>query len=87
MGLLQREEMFGAPVAPQTFSDDIATGFDAVVFHGGERLRIAFTVQDAIEDGLAGDAGQITDDVVELNVHLREGLVLMADATSRAAHE
>ena len=87
MSLFEGEEVFGAPVAAQAFGDDVAAGFDAMVLQGGELLRIAFTVEDGLEDRLAGHAGEIADDVLELDVHLREGLVQVADAAAGGAHE
>ena len=87
VGLLQREEVFHPPVAPQTFRDDIAAGFDAMILERGERLRIAFAFEDGLQDGLAGDTGQVADDVLELHVHLRERLVQVAHATAGPAHQ
>ena len=74
-GLLDDEEVFGTPVALQTTSNCVAAGLDAVIFQGGELLRIAFAGQEGVEDGQAGDAGQVADDVVNLQVHLGEGFL------------
>ncbi len=87
VGLLQGEEMFGPPVTVQTFGDDLAAGLEAMVFQGRQLLGIAFAGEEGRQDGLAGDAGQVADDVVELEVHLGEGLVQMAHAAAGPAHQ
>jgi hypothetical protein len=40
--LPEREEMFSPPVAPQALGEDIAAGFDAMIFQRRQLLRIAF---------------------------------------------
>ena len=78
-GLLDDEEMFGAPVTVEAAGDGVAAGLDAMIFEGGELLRIALAGEDGLEDGQAGDAGQIADDVVDLEVHLGEGFLQVLD--------
>ena len=72
-GLLDDEEVFVAPVTAQAAGQGVAAGFDAMVFERGELLRVTL----AGEDGQTGDAGQVADDVVDLEVHLGEGLLQM----------
>ena len=85
--LAQGEEVLLPPVAPQAFGDDFARGFDAMVLQTGQRHRIAFPREDRFEDGQARDAGEVADDVLELDVHLRERLVQMVHALGRALHQ
>jgi hypothetical protein len=79
--------MLWAPVAVEAFGEDIARGFDAVVLEGGEGLGVAFTIEDGGEDGLAGDPGEVADDMVELNVHLCERFLEVVDAAACSANE
>ena len=78
-GLLHDEEVFGPPIPLKTASDQVAGSFDAMIFESGQLLRVAFASEDGVEDGQAGDTGQVTDDVVDLKVHLGEGLLEMLD--------
>jgi hypothetical protein len=85
--LAQGEQMFLSPIAQQAFGNDIARGFDAMILQPGQRLRIAFTAEDGLEDGQPGDASDIADDVLQLNVHLREGFVQVVHATGCSVQE
>ena len=86
-GLLNDEEMFGAPVAVQTAGDHVAAGLDAMILQCGQLLRIAFASEDGVEDGQAGDAGQVADDVVDLQVHLGEGFLEVLDVAAGVTEE
>ena len=74
-GLPDHEEMFVTPVTVEAASQSVPAGFDAMIFEGGELLRVALTGQDGIENSQAGDAGQVADDVMDLEVHLGEGFL------------
>jgi hypothetical protein len=87
VGLAEGEEMFGEPVAVETARDDISGSFDVWVFEGGQGEGIALAGEDGLKDGLAGDAGEIADDVVELNIHLGERLVEEADLIGGTTEE
>jgi len=86
-GLLDDEEVFGAPVTVEAAGNGIATGLDAMIFEGGELLGIALAGEDRFEDGQAGDAGEITDDIVDLEIHLGERLLNMLDMTPGITRE
>lgn len=77
--LAQGKEMLGSPVALEAAGDGVSGSLDAMIFEGGQLERIALARQDGLEDGQSGDARQITDDMLKLNVHLGEGLVHEAD--------
>ena len=87
VGLAEGEEMFWEPVAVETASDDIFGSFDVGIFEGGQGEGIALAGEDGLQDGLAGDAGEIADDVVELNIHLGERLVEEADLVGGTTEE
>ena len=86
-GLLNDEEMLGVPVTVQAAGNRVAAGLDAMIFQGGELLRIAFAGEDGVEDGQAGDAGQVTDDVMDLEVHLGEGFLEVLHVTASVTDE
>jgi hypothetical protein len=48
---------------------------DVRVAQFGQRQRVAFTSQDRVDNGAALGARQIVDDVMKLQVHLRERLL------------
>ena len=87
VGLAEGEEMFGEPVAVEAAGDDIFGSFDAWILERGQGERIALPGEDGLEDGLAGDAGEIADDVVELNIHLGERLLEEADLIGGTTEE
>jgi len=74
-GLTEAEEMFGAPVADQGLGDLVAGTFNLVLFECGQLVGVALAGENGLEDGQAGDAGDIADDVVQGEVHLLEGLL------------
>ena len=86
-GLLEDKEQFGAPIALEGAGDQIAGSFDAMVFEGGQLLGIALAGEDGIEDGQAGDAGQVADDVMDLDIHLGEGFLEVLDVGGGVADQ
>ena len=51
--LPQGEEVFGAPVAAQTFGERVAVGANASVLEFGQDHRIAFTGRGSLAGGTA----------------------------------
>jgi len=86
-GLLEDKEQFWTPVALEGAGDEVAGGFNAMVFEGGELLWVTLAGQDGIEDGQAGDTGQIADDVVDLEIHLGQGLLKVLDVGGSVADQ
>lgn len=74
-GLAQGEEMFGAVVADQGFFDGGIGCLDTMVFELNQLFWAAFAGQNRVEHGLPGGSDDIADDVVQLQVHLRERLL------------
>ena len=73
--LAQGKEMFWTPIALETAGDGVGGGFDAMILEGGQLAGIALALQNGLDNGQSGDTGQVADDVLELNVHLGQGLV------------
>lgn len=73
--LLEREQMFGSPMALQGLGDLIDAGTDAHVLHRGQHPAIALARDDGAQDLLSGLARDVVNDVGELGVHLRERLL------------
>ena len=73
--LLEREQVFGAPVPLQAFGDFINAGADTSIFHRAQDVTITFASHDCTQNFLASLARDVGDDVGQLNVHLRERLL------------
>jgi hypothetical protein len=58
--------MLLAVVALQRFPDRLGVRFDPTIPQIGERFRVAFTQEDRVEDAQPGLAGEIAEDVMEL---------------------
>ncbi len=86
-GLAQGEEVFAAIVAEKGFFDGGIGGLDAVVFECNELFWATFAGKDGIEDGQAGGADDVADDVVQLEVHLGENLLDVLDVFAGKAHK
>ena len=75
-GLLQAKEMLRAVVAYQTLGHDLAAGFDAPIAQAGELGGFTFSHEDGINSGQPADPGTVANDIVQLEVHLGEGLCM-----------
>jgi hypothetical protein len=78
-GLPQGEEMFGPVVPDQGLGDRVRRSLDPVVAVAREHLRIPFAREDRLEDGEAGPPGDVAQHMVELEVHLGQGLLHVLD--------
>ena len=67
--------MLGAPGALQRLGDVVLIVVAMGVAQLGQRHGIAFARDDGFEDGHAGHARDVTDDLGEFEVHLLQGLV------------
>ena len=67
--------MLGPPVAFQRFPDGLGISFDVWIPQLGELCAVPLSSQDGVHNGTAGQAGNVTDDMVDLQVHLRQRLV------------
>ena len=74
-GLAQGEEVLRPVVAHERLGDGLRGGLDPAVAVLGQHLRIPLPRQDRVEDGQARDPGDVADRVVELEIHLGEGLL------------
>lgn len=73
--LAQGEEVFRPAVAPQSLGDRRRGRLDPPIAVPGQHVGVPLAGEDRVEDGQAGDPGQVAQDVVELEVHLGERLL------------
>jgi hypothetical protein len=73
--LLEREQVFVAPVATQAAGNLLVAGANALVLQCGQDLAVAFAGDDGAQDLLSGLAHHVGNDVGQLNVHLRQRLL------------
>ena len=62
--------MLLAVVSLEAPGDGLDTVLAAIVAQAGQHLRVAFALQDGMDDLEATDAGNVSDDEVEQDVHL-----------------
>ncbi len=74
-GLPQSEEVFRPVVAHQGLGDGRPRRFDPAVAVPGQHLGVSLPRQNRVEDRQARDPREVAEDVVELEVHLGEGLL------------
>ena len=82
-GLRQGEDVLLALVAGQGLPDRLGRGMAAPVAMGGQHGRVALAGHDGADDAQAGRPGDVRDDVVELQVHLRQRLLHVLDVRRR----
>jgi hypothetical protein len=78
-GLSESEEVLGEVVAFQGLGDLVLGVMAARVAVLGEFEGVMLAIGDVADDGQAGSAGDVRDDIGELEVHLLEGLVEVVD--------
>ena len=81
--LAQGEEVLRPVIAHERFGDGLPRRLDAVIAvprkHGG----VPLPGEKSVEDGEAGDPGDVAEDMVELEVHLGEGFLDVLGVTCR----
>jgi hypothetical protein len=73
--LPERKEVLGTVVSHQGLCNRFRAGCYFRVARFGEFSRIPFSRQNGVHDRQTGNPGDITDDVMELDVHLIESLL------------
>lgn len=66
--------MLSTIIAFQRLGEGLGAALDARVSQGRQLLTVSFP-EEGIENGQAGHPGQVTEDVMDLEVHLAEGLL------------
>lgn len=79
--------MFAPVVAHEAARNRVGAGLNPPVSKACQLVRIALTLQNGIDDSQSRDAGDGRDDVVDLDVHLRERLLNMPDVPGTGLHE
>src|SRR5882672_3537546 len=74
-GLAQRKEMLLPPRPAQGLGDLLLGSPTPGVAQRREHARIAFAGEEALEDRHAGQSSDVTNDQVQLEIHLDEGLL------------
>src|SRR6516225_917606 len=67
--------MLGPPVAFERFSNGFGVDFNPWIPQLGELCAIPLASQDGVYNSKASQPGNITDDMVDLQVHLGQSLV------------
>ncbi|MNH18426.1 hypothetical protein D3C85_1676240 [compost metagenome] len=68
-------QMLAAPIAMKTPSDSLFACLDAAVGQFSQLHRIPFTCGDRSQYLHTGYAGNVTDDIGQLDVHLAQGFL------------
>lgn len=71
-GLGECEDMFGAVIALQCFSNGVFTGFDAIVPICSSGSRVALPRYDSTDNAQARHPANITNHMVQVEIHLIE---------------
>src|SRR4029077_13828645 len=85
--LLERKQMLGAVASGERLRDRLGAGVATVIAQDRPRLWIALAGKDRAYDTQAGRAGAVGDDVVQLKIHLRQGLLHMLDVGGRVLQQ
>ena len=81
--LLERKQMLGAIASGERLRDRLRTGVATVMAQARQHVGVALAGEDGADDAQAGGAGDVDDDVVELKIHLRQGLLHVLDVRGR----
>src|ERR1035441_8417362 len=67
--------MLRPPVTFQRFSDGFGVGLNVWIPQLGELRAVPLASQDGVHNSKASHSGNVTDDMMDLQVHLRQRLV------------
>ena len=67
--------MFGTVIPYERLCDCFLGGFDAIIVQAGKLQRVPLSVENGIEDSNAAYSRDIADGMVQLQVHLIQGLL------------
>ncbi len=73
--LRQHEQMLGSVIAFQGLGDAIGAASDAMILEGGQLLPVTLTCKNRIDDAQPGLSGDIAYDLMQLDIHLFQGLL------------
>ena len=86
-GLGQLEDVFLPPVAPQRLCDGRLVGLDSGVAQLRQLHWIPLATHNGLDDFHAGLARDVADDVLQLHVHLGQGLLHVLDVVGGVFHQ
>jgi hypothetical protein len=84
--LLQCEDVLGLVVANECGSNRPDAGLAVAIPHGRQYARVALSAHDGADDLHAGRSGDVSDDVMQLQVHEGQGLLHVLDVRCRVVH-
>jgi len=80
-------QMLWPPVANQRFTDGILSGLDTSVAQFCKLCRISLSGENGIHNCQTRQPGDIADDMVNLQIHLRQRFVHMLDMLPAHLHQ
>jgi len=84
--LLQFEQNILFPVPLQTLHDLLFAGLTAAVAQLGQDSRVPLSLEQGADDRLPTHPANIAQDIVQLHIHLDQGLLHLLDAPSGIAN-
>lgn len=79
-------QMLQTPVAMKTACNGVLASLDPAIPEGGQLFRAALSGNDCPHNLHAGNAGNITDDVRQLDVHLARRFLHAVERLGLIAH-
>src|SRR5262249_49200601 len=74
-GLTEGKQMLRPPVAFDRFSNGLGVSFDVRIPQLGEFCAVSLSSQDGVDHGKASHPSDVADDMMDLQIHLRQRLV------------
>jgi hypothetical protein len=79
--------MLRSVIADEGFCDHLLACFDALVTKSGQRHGVSLAAQNRIDDCQSGQSRDVTDDVMQLQIHLVQCLLHVVDVRGCHLHE